>query len=74
MIFRGENFHRLLNCAAKKATSANFVARMFGNSYKTSKKFFSLEHFLLYVLACFSVAQFLRYLCYSEPPGYAHVK
>ena len=51
MIFRGENFHRLLNCAAKKAMSANFVARMFGNSYKTSKNFFSLERFLLYVCA-----------------------
>ena len=33
------------------------------------QKFFSLERFLLYVVACFSVAQFLCYLCYSEPPG-----
>ena len=49
--FRGENFHRVLTCAAlKDTTPPNFAEKTFVNSHKTAKfaKVFSLESFLLY--------------------------
>ena len=49
--FCGENFRRLLACAAPKvATHPNFAEKTFANSHKTAKfmKVFSLESFPLY--------------------------